>query len=394
MVNHARALAGHGASVLVIGTGDTPVDEDVARHPHIRIARLHDIGRAGERASRLGFLIVTAARFSVLHAHLWWRLLWGSRPSAVLVQTPPAFPTLACVLMASWLRRARAIVDWHNLGYSMLALRFEPTSPLVRVAAAYERACGRRFRAHLCVSEAMQRHLAVEFGVSDSRVLHDRPLRVTPALTRDERTVLAARVLEKAGLAFKPTDVLVVCPTSWTADEDMSLLLDALAHRDARTPHGPRLVVVVTGLGPRRQAFEQRLASTRYTHATVHTAFFEPAAYRDVLRAADLGLCFHTSSSGVDLPMKVIDFFGAHTPICAYDYGPCLREQIAPGVTARLFTTGSELAAHLVELFAGFPDDVSALERMRAAVAVAARDTWFDAWDRTVAPLIPGLRAR
>lgn len=54
-----------------------------------------------------------------------------------LEQNPPSIPTLLLAQLVSFLRGSKLIIDWHNTGYSILALKLGPGHPLVKIARWY-----------------------------------------------------------------------------------------------------------------------------------------------------------------------------------------------------------------------------------------------------------------
>jgi hypothetical protein len=85
--------------------------------------------------------------------------------------------------------------------------------------------------------------------------------------------------------------------------------------------------------------------------------------------------------------MKVMDLFGARTPVCVLDYGACLAEQIQPGRTAVTFRNSRELAERLHELLQGFPDDVQHLEEIQRNIEASCTEAWRETWQRDAAPV-------
>src|SRR5204862_583535 len=116
--------------------------------------------------------LVDAARLSF---RLWRTLRTLSRPDLVLVQNPPAFPTLVATWFSLHRRGVRFVIDWHNLGYTLLRLRLGRWHPAVRLARWFERHDARRVDSNLCVSRGLAAFLENRFGVNNARVLYDRP---------------------------------------------------------------------------------------------------------------------------------------------------------------------------------------------------------------------------
>jgi beta-1,4-mannosyltransferase len=410
MQYHALALADRIGDVELIGLAGSEPLRAVRDHQHIHLQSLPDRS-AGLRARGLGgaagrgvatsrSVAAAAGRATLVgrglraarQAGALWRALVDSPPlDAILVQNPPAVPTLAVALLAARRHRAGLIVDWHNLAYAMLALRVGAGHPLVQLAARYERSFARRAAAHLCVSRAMQAALAERWAIA-ATVVPDRPAARFAPLTAAARVAARHALYGDVGVGGRPA--LIVTATSWSADEDFDLLLDAVARYEARGDPASSLLVVITGDGPRRAAYEARIAELPRRRVRVTTTWLPPEDYPRLLAAADLGLCLHRSASGLDLPMKIADMLGAGLPVLALDYGTCLREMIEPGTTALLFSTAAELSDRLHELFAGFPAQTPELDALRANLSTRVSERWEDAWDTHARPVFEAVLAR
>lgn len=194
---------------------------------------------------------------------------------------------------------------------------------------------------------------------------------------------------------------LLVSSTSWTPDEDFSVLLEALKKLHALILEGdkdsklsitttfPDILVVVTGKGPQKEYFLPLLHefNEHHQHIKILTLWLEASDYPKLLGCATLGVSLHTSTSGLDLPMKVLDMFGCHLPVCAIGFD-CLDELVKDGVNGRVFCDGEELSRQLFDLLKGYPLDTKELDRYRQNIRGMTR--WRENWDECARHLIVG----
>jgi beta-1,4-mannosyltransferase len=397
MLYHATALAASGVAVDLIGFEGTPLPRAITQEPRIAVHRLEPSTlRTRRRRSAIDYTvaaIVDAIRSSY---RLWHKLRALRRPNLVLVQNPPAFPTLVVTWFALRRRGVRFVIDWHNLGFTLLRLRLGRWHPAVRLARWFERRDARRGDANLCVSRGLAEFLQVKFGVREARVLYDRPAASFTPIDPGERDRFRQALFSHLNIRNGVVG-FAVCPTSWTEDEDFDLIIDAVLQLEDRirgweTAGTARrftdLVILVTGDGARRGQFERRFAGLPARRIQLRTRWLEPEDYPHIVGSADIGLCVHRSSSGLDIPMKVADLFGAGVPVCALDYGACLAERVRHGDNGLLFSTARQLADVLFDLFETFPGDQTMLDRLRAGARRSARPTWDEGWSREARPVL------
>jgi beta-1,4-mannosyltransferase len=147
-------------------------------------------------------------------------------------------------------------------------------------------------------------------------------------------------------------------------------------------------VVFLTGRGPMRETFEQRAARRQFTAIAVKTLWLEPADYPTLVGMADLGLCLHQSSSGLDLPMKLADLRGAGVPVAAYDYAPVLNEVVNSGREGVTFRDPGDLASLLVTVASGSVAPDSPLSKSRAWLAGHPPERWDAQWTAAARPVL------
>ena len=397
MQYHARALASNGVEVDLVGLEGTPLSKRITDDPRITIHRIKNT-RLRIRRSLYGSSYAVAGLFDAVRLGLRLRrtLRRLPRPDLVLVQNPPAFPTFAVTWWSLRRRGVRFFIDWHNLGYTLLRLRLGHWHPAIRLARWLERRDARRVEANICVSRGLAAFLESRFGVTNAHVLYDRPASAFMPIERADRERHRQALFARLGVHAE-TVGFVVCPTSWTEDEDFDVIIDAvvrLEHRvrgweaAGRDRRFPDLVVLVTGDGERRAEFERRFAGLPARRIQLRARWLEPDDYPRVVGSADLGLCLHRSSSGLDIPMKIADLFGAGVPVLALDYGACLAERVRHGDNGLLFSTAEQLADILFDLFESYPTDQQRLERLRTGARKSARPTWEEGWTREARPVL------
>ena len=203
------------------------------------------------------------------------------------------------------------MVDWHNYSDTILAMSLHKSHPLVKLTKQLEKIFGRTAFDAFCVTKAMKRDLCDNWRI-EARVLYDRPPAKFKPISQAEKMDYFRKLSGKyeAFDNYNDNVGVIVSSTSWTEDEDFGILLKALVRYEEEIELNsdsslPELLVVITGKGPQKQYYLEKISQMSLQHVTIVTPWLETEDYPTMLASADLGVCLHTSSSGLDLPMKV-----------------------------------------------------------------------------------------
>ena len=169
--------------------------------------------------------------------------------------------------------------------------------------------------------------------------------------SNDDSTTTIQTYIDENSCYHMRTDAcrILLSSTSWTEDEDFSLLLNALIRVNKKLEmnltkydrgvfEANRLLCIITGKGPLKEAFleKYREVEQSMSRVSIITPWLEPEDYPLLVKCADVGVCLHTSTSGLDLPMKVLDMFGGGLAVVALDY-PAISELIKSNENGLLF---------------------------------------------------------
>ncbi len=322
----------------------------------------------------------------------------------VIVQNPPAIPTLLLIpfILKFAKKNCKLILDWHNFGYTLLQMeKTDKRSVIIRFAYWIEFTFGKLFTyKHLCVSQAMKQVLQKEHQI-DATVFYDRPPKQFQILSLDDKHTLFIKLFgttEKDSTIFtykkddqvfwrKDRPILMVSSTSWTPDENFHILLDAMQQIDSKTQH--KIKLMITGKGPLKEYYLNKINNEMtWKNVQIETVWLAAEDYPKLLACCDLGICLHVSSSGVDLPMKVVDMFGTGLPVCAIEF-EAIGELVKHDENGYIFKNATQLSEQILDLFKSFPEDVSKLDQMRQHITKYFQPhRWNEEWSAKVKPLL------
>lgn len=401
---HALSFANLGYKVTLIGYEENKLMREIQSNKNIQIAPLNTFPKhlhVGPQILQYGMKALYLS-LGLLFVLLKQRI----SPKLVLVQNPPSVPTLAIVYLFSRFVSTKFVIDWHNYGFTILSLNKGENNMLVKICKIFEIFFGKKSDFNFCVTDAMKVNLST-YNIN-AVTLHDKAHERFKQLSIDEKNDFCERLIDQYDIHSlkasegnlitelmynepklrKERPVILVSSSSWTEDEDFHMLVEAFEIYQKKInedkSNKPNIICLLTGKGPLKSYYENLFKEKNFQNIKIHFVWLEPSDYPTLLGCADLGLCFHKSSSNLDLPMKVVDMFGTRLPVCAYKFS-CISELVKENENGLLFINGEELAEHILDLLSNLNED-SKLGKFRYNLNNFTN--WNQEWNSVVSPIL------
>ncbi|XP_023328715.1 chitobiosyldiphosphodolichol beta-mannosyltransferase [Eurytemora carolleeae] len=288
----------------------------------------------------------------------------------------------------------KLIIDFHNYSHTILAMSSGESSPIVKLTGFVEKIFGQTAEAAFCVTQFRPPAKFRPISIAEKHELLMRLGVTYPELRggTDKSTQFTEEIEGEVTLRnYRPG--LLVSSTSWTQDEDFSILLSALQEYEASDDGDklPRLICIITGKGELKEYYMKKISDLNLKKIKVLTPWLEAEDYPLLLASADIGVSLHSSSSGLDLPMKVVDMFGCGLPTAALKF-KAIGELVKDGENGELFENSSGLSSILVDWFKGFPENSSPKhDKYRSELEKFRELSWDVNWRRNAIPVIRSL---
>uniref|UniRef100_A0A0N5AEA7 Glycos_transf_1 domain-containing protein n=1 Tax=Syphacia muris TaxID=451379 RepID=A0A0N5AEA7_9BILA len=413
MCYHAHSLANNNYFVELVGYMDSLPDEVIYKHPNIRFVSLRSVPKFIESSKLFSKHLQMLLKCLWIYIVLLFALLFRIQcPTFIMMQNPPGVPTMFVCWLAAKLYRARLIIDWHN--YTMVSM-----------VQKFEGFFGQHADLNICVTASMRHNLQQQLGCSAVTVYDKPPSWKFKRLDDEQRHKLYLQFSKSSGLLslfaanscseleqestlFSYRDLkgvvhlrsdrplLLISSTSWTEDEDFRYLWDALVdYDDNSSGHLPPIFCVVTGNGPKKAEYLEIIKKLNLSNVTIITPWLEAEDYPRLLGSADVGISLHTSTSGLDLPMKALDMLGSGLPVVAKRFS-AINELIKVGENGDLFDNSTELCRILKDLAFGFPSNSEVtvdrkLDTLSTNVRKNCTESWESNWNAKFLPHVQDL---
>jgi len=348
MLNHCLSLTDSFEEineVSLIGFNGGDIRSDISTNPKIKQYYISQgLNKLLRKLPRFLFIFVALIKIITQVLSLLWILFRIPKFKFLILQNPPGIPAMLICWIVCKIRGSKFIIDWHNYGYTILKVNNRPQF-LVNLACKYEKYLGKKSDVNFCVSQAEKRDLKKEFGI-EAVCLPDRPVKgLFKFLNENEANELYKKYPNELSSlidSYLPENknkkpIVMISSTSWTPDEDFNMLLDSfikteemildhIVDKDQKTFGNitedkiKKVLFLITGRGPLRSKFMKRVSEIKLKFFEVKSIWLESDDYPKLLSLVDLGVSLHYSSSGIDLPMKVVDMFSGCLPVASIYY--------------------------------------------------------------------------